>query len=154
MPASCNKAACGAADSFGAAPKLVEWRAPSYAAVVAGGCTALNLAVEAPRTTSRYLRAGWEAMSASRAIHPLSTAEAQKHMAARSLSTSEDISSVLEVIGGKLAPWFQPFAAMAHSRWTRRQAGNAVASTASLVESKWWTPKRFYEQEAGIPPFC
>ena len=149
-----NQAARGAAGSFHAALRLVGWRAPSHSVVITRSGAALNLAVEAPRTVSRYLKADWEIVSASRAVHPFFAAEAGKFLQTRSPGAPEETLPGLEVQDGRLVPWFQPFAAHAHSKWARLQADSAVASAASLVEGRWWTPQRLYEQAAGESPFC
>ena len=46
---------------------------------------------------------------------------------------------------GALVPWFQPMAAHIRPCWAVKQAQAAVSSAVSLVEGRWWTPKRLFQ---------
>ena len=75
--ANVKRVARGAAGSFYVTLQIVGWRALSHTVVVTRGGTALNLSRGAPRTVMRHLRSGWELTLASKATHPIFTAEAQ-----------------------------------------------------------------------------
>ena len=66
---------------------------------------------------------------------------------------AQEAGSTLEV-GGTLVPWFKPMASHIKSCWAKQQSQGAVASAASLVEGRWWTPKRLQEAGVAADPLC
>ena len=55
---------------------------------------------------------------------------------------------------GALVPCLQPMVAHIRSCWAVKQAQAAVSSAVSLVEGRWWTPKRLFESGLSDNPLC